>query len=179
MKLISKALFSFMATAAIAVAFGSYFDNNVSAHDGDESCGTECRKQLAQVRAATAKYHDVEEALIDGYVPVSGCVALPTGPAMGIHYANIQKVDGEIDVNDPEILVFVPDTDGSLRLVAVEYMIPKVLAPELPELYGRHFHEGPMNTWTLHAWVWRNNPAGMFEDSIQRSDALPMDPKTG
>ena len=173
MKHISKALFSFMAAAAIAVGFVSYFDRSVSAHDGDETCGTECRKQLAQVRAATAKYHDVEEALIDGYVPVSGCVALPTGPAMGIHYANIQKVDGEIDVNDPEILVYAPDTDGELRLVAVEYMIPKFLAPELPELYGRHFHDGPMDTWTLHAWVWRNNPAGMFEDFNSKVSCPP------
>lgn len=164
MKLISKALFSFMAAAAIAVAIGSAIDNNVLAHDGDETCGQECRKQLAQVRAATAKYHEVNEALLDDYVPVGGCVALPTGPAMGIHYVNFQKVDGEININEPEILVYAPDTDGELRLVAVEYMIPKGLVTELPELYGRHFHEGPMDTWTLHAWVWKNNPTGMFED---------------
>ena len=164
MKLITKALFSFMVAAAVAVAFGSIFDGAVLAHDGDETCGKECRKQLAQVRAATAKYHDVNEALVDGYVPVSPCVALPTGPAMGIHYANIQKVDAEIDVNDPEILVYAPEADGELRLVAVEYMIPKVAVSGVPELYGRHFHDGPMDTWTLHAWVWRNNPAGMFED---------------
>lgn len=164
MKLITKALFSFAAAAALAVAFSSAVDTDVSANDGDETCGNECRKQLAQVRAATAKYHDVEEALLDGYVPVSGCIALPTGPAMGIHYANIQMVDGELDVTKPEILVYAPEADGELRLVAVEYMIPKVLAPGLPELYGRHFHDGPMDTWTLHAWVWKNNPAGMFED---------------
>jgi len=163
-----------MAAAAIAAAaFGSFFGNSVSAHDGDETCGQKCRKQLAEVRAATAKYHDVDEALLDGYVPLGGCVALPTGPAMGIHYANIQKVDGEINLTEPEILVYIPDTDGSLRLVAVEYMIPKVLAPELPELYGRHFHEGPMETWTLHAWVWKNNPAGMFEDFNSKLSCPP------
>ena len=164
MKLITKAIFSFTAAAALAVAFSSAADNNVSANEGDGTCGNECRKQLAQVRAATAKYHDVEEALLDGYVPVSGCVALPTGPAMGIHYANLQMVDGELDVTKPEILVYAPEEDGELRLVAVEYMIPKALAPGLPELYDRHFHDGPMDTWTLHAWVWKNNPAGMFED---------------
>ena len=122
MKLISKALFSFMAAAAIAVAFGTYFDISVSAHDGDETCGTECRKQLAQVRAATAKYHDVEEALIDGYVPVSGCVALPTGPAMGIHYANIQKVDGQIDVNavTAPVAAFVMTNAGLMANLTLE-----------------------------------------------------------
>jgi hypothetical protein len=173
MKLISKALFSFMAAATIAVAFGSYFGSEVSAHDGDQGCDKECRKQLAQVRAATAKYHDVDEALLDGYVPVGGCVALPTGPAMGIHYVNIQKVDGELDVREPEILVYAPETDGDLRLVAVEYMIPKVATPGVPELYGRHFHDGPMDTWTLHAWVWRNNPAGMFEDFNSKVNCPP------
>lgn len=164
MKLITKSLLSFFAAAALAVTFGNYFSSSVAANNGDETCGTECRKQLAQVRAATAKYHDVNEALVDGYVPVSPCVALPSGPGMGIHYANIQKVDGELDVKDPEVLVYAPDAKGDLHLVAVEYMIPKPLAPGLPELYGRHFHDGPMNTWTLHAWVWKNNPAGMFED---------------
>ena len=173
MKLISKALFSFMAAAAITVAFGSAIDSSVLAHDGDETCGTECRKQLAQVRAATAKHHDSEEAILDGYVPLGGCVSLPTGPAMGIHYVNLQKVDGEININEPEILVYAPEIDGGLRLVAVEYMIPKVLVTELPELYGRHFHEGPMDTWTLHAWVWRNNPAGMFEDFNSKVSCPP------
>lgn len=162
-----------MAAAAIALAFSSAFDSGVLAHDGDEACGTECRKQLARVRAATAKYHDVDEALLDGFVPVSGCVALPTGPAMGIHYANLQKVDGELDVAEPEILVYAPEEDGGLRLVAVEYMIPKVLTPGVPELYGRHFHDGPMDTWTLHAWVWKNNPAGMFEDFNSKVSCPP------
>ena len=164
MKFISKSLFAFMAAAVIAVAFGAYFGSEVSAHDGEASCDKECRKQLAEVRAATAKYHDVNEALLDGYVPVGGCVALPSGPAMGIHYVNIQAVDAELDVAEPEILVYAPEEDGELRLVAVEYMIPKALMPGVPELYGRHFHDGPMDSWTLHAWVWRHNPAGMFED---------------
>jgi hypothetical protein len=109
MKLISKSLFAFMAAAVIAVAFGAYFGSEVSAHDGEASCDKECRKQLAEVRAATAKYHDVNEALLDGYVPVGGCVALPSGPAMGIHYVNIQAVDAELDVAEPEILVYAPE----------------------------------------------------------------------
>lgn len=165
MKLIKIALFSFFAAAALFVSLGTVLDRPVSAHDGDEECGQECRKALAEVREATAKYHRVEDALAAGYVPASPCVALPTGPAMGIHYVNFQKVaDGTISVGDPEVLVYLPDADGTLRFVAAEYMIPKFQSPEKPELFGQHFHEGPMDTWTLHAWIWRNNPDGMFAD---------------
>ncbi len=51
-------------------------------------CDGKCRRELAQVRRATAKYHRVEVALADGYAPDLNCVALPNGSAaMGIHYS--------------------------------------------------------------------------------------------
>ena len=165
MKLSNKTVFTFVAAVIFFAALGFVFDGVVSAHDGDAACGRECKKQLADLRAATAKYHDVEEAVADGYLPMGGCVALPTGPAMGIHYVNMPKVlDGELSITEPEVLVYIPEPNGGLRLVAAEYMIPQASTPELPELFGRHFHPGPMGTWTLHAWVWRNNPDGMFAD---------------
>jgi hypothetical protein len=165
MKSSKKFVLSLFAAVVFFNALGFVFDTAVSAHDEGAGCGQECKKQLADLRAATAKYHDVEEAVVDGYVPMGGCVALPSGPAMGIHYVNFNKViDGQVSVTDPEVLVYIPESDGSLRLVAAEYMIPIALSPEAPELYGQQFHPGPMETWTLHAWVWRNNPEGMFAD---------------
>ena len=175
MKLSNKTVFVFFAAVAVFAVLAFMFDQPAAAHDGDAGCGQECRRQLAEVRAATAKYHDSEIAVIDGYVPVGGCVALPSGPAMGIHYVNFQKVlDGTVNVKDPEVLVYIPEADGSLRLVAVEYMIPQAMVTELPELYGRHFHPGPMETWTLHAWVWRNNPDGMFADFNPKLSCPPV-----
>lgn len=157
--------FLFFTAVALLAAAGMFFDSSVYAHDVDGGCGQECRRHLSEVRAATAKYHDVEEAVIHGYVPASPCIALPSGPAMGIHYVNMQKVaDGQISAADPEVLVYIPEPDGGLRLVAAEYMIPQAMSPFAPELYGHAFHPGPMATWTLHAWVWRNNPDGMFAD---------------
>ena len=163
MKLINKAVFMSMAIVASFAAFVFVFDRAAAAHDGGE-CGQECRQQLAQVRAATAKYHDVQEAIEDGYAPLSPCVALPSGPAMGIHYVNIPKVDANIDLVEPEVLVYLPDAEGDLTLVAVEYMIPTAYSPSAPQLMGQGFHPGPQSTWTLHAWIWRNNPSGMFAD---------------
>ena len=165
MRLSSRSAFSFFAAVVFFAAIGFVFDTVVSAHDEPGECGKECKQQLAELRSATAKYHDVEVALADGYAPLGGCVALPNGPAMGIHYVNMPKVlDGTLNITEPEVLVYLPESDGSLRLVATEYMIPQAMTTELPELFGQSFHPGPMGTWTLHAWVWRNNPDGMFAD---------------
>ncbi|HEX6127233.1 MAG TPA: hypothetical protein VFZ23_17810 [Pyrinomonadaceae bacterium] len=158
-------VYAIIAVAAAVLTLGMPSDHSVQAHDGDETCSPECRVQLARVRAATAKYHDINEALLDGYTQVSPCVALPTGPAMGIHYGKVPRMqDGVLNIEEPEILLYQPESDGDLRLVAVEYMIPRNLVTELPQLFGHYFHSGPMNTYTLHAWIWRNNPSGMFED---------------
>lgn len=128
---------------------------------------SQLNKDLASVRAATARYHRVEAAVEAGYQPASPCVAIP-GAGMGIHYVNFALVgDGVLDVAQPEVLVYEPAADGRLALVAAEYMIPQQMWAQqghagLPSLFGHDFEPGPMATWTLHAWVWRNNPSGMF-----------------
>src|ERR671911_2028034 len=49
---------------------------------------------LKQLRQATVKYHDVNNAVADGYVaPNGGCVEPPlAGGAMGYHYVNRDDV---------------------------------------------------------------------------------------
>ena len=42
---------------------------------------SEINQQLAQVRAATAKYHDVNVAIEDGFTPFGSCVGNETGAA--------------------------------------------------------------------------------------------------
>ena len=125
-------------------------------------------QQIAQVRQATAKYHNVEQALNDGYIPVSGCEAIPGVGAMGIHYLNPALAsDLTIDPLAPEVLLYVPSGKG-LRLVGVEYFVASVGQPA-PTVLGRTF-DGPMaghgpgmpEHYDLHAWVWQANPEGMF-----------------
>jgi hypothetical protein len=115
--------------------------------------------ELAQVRAATARYHDVEAALADGFIlpPDSHCVAGPDG-AMGYHYVNFGRV-GQLDPALPQVLLYVPDGDDRLRLVGVEY-----LSPTGGELFGQRFADGsPLGPDTaLHVWLWQANPAGVF-----------------
>ena len=34
-----------------------------------------------------------------------------------------------------------------------------------PSVLGHHFHlNQELGVYVLHAWIWQNNPAGMFED---------------
>ena len=44
--------------------------------------------EIARVAAATAKYHNIANAIRDGYVPTNTCAELPGTGGMGYHYAN-------------------------------------------------------------------------------------------
>ncbi|WP_396612364.1 hypothetical protein ACH9L7_03540 [Haloferax sp. S1W] len=120
---------------------------------------SEVRKQLAAVRRATSKYHDVQTAIDDGYVPEEHCVSNPAGDgAMGFHYPNFELFfEPGVDLENPEVLVYEKRGEN-LHLVAVEYA-----AQESFTLFGQDAH--PPNEvpfYTLHAWVWKANPNGVF-----------------
>lgn len=151
------------ALAVIAVA-ASTFTGTASGTGNSES--------LAAIRQATAKYHDVNVALADGYVPVSPCEASPAG-TMGVHYLKPQLLSQPVDLRQPALLLYRPTTDGP-ELIGVEYMTidadqDLATAADRPVLLGRPF-DGPMPGhdehmpihYDLHVWVWKHNPAGMF-----------------
>ena len=127
-------------------------------------------KELAAVRRATAKYHDVEKALADGYIAAPHCVSVPGLGGMGYHYIKPSlATDLALDPLQPELLLYAPSGNG-LRLVAVEYFVANV-GQEHPEVMGIPLH-GPMpgheagmpEHYDLHAWIWQPNPNGMFVD---------------
>jgi hypothetical protein len=129
------------------------------------------QSDLAQVRRATARFHRVEVAEAAGFVNVNvgECVAHPELGAMGYHFVNFGLMDLELDPEQPEILVYAPSPSGNLKLVAVEYAVPiepwDALYDYPPMVLGQHLHQAPhLGLYILHAWIWQNNPAGMFED---------------
>jgi hypothetical protein len=133
-------------------------------------------QDLAKVRQATDKYHDVNGALADGFIRTPACVASPDG-GMGIHFINVARImDPAVNILEPEILLYSETEDG-MKLIGVEYMfaigapdtqVPNP-APPSPVLFGRSF-DGPMlghepgmpPHYDLHVWVWQANPSGMF-----------------
>lgn len=136
--------------------------------------------QVAQARAATAQYHDFSAATDAGRIELFdlnniSCIDNPAG-AMGVHYVDLSLVpDGEVDATQPEAVIYEPQADGTNRLVAVEYVVLASQWAEhhtgTPSLFGQPFelvHAGNRyglpDFYELHAWLWRNNPAGMFAD---------------
>jgi len=122
---------------------------------------------LAAVRAATARYHDVAVALADGYLDLTEghCVEHPAGAgAMGIHYVNPGRLGS--DPAAPAALLYLPGPNGQLRLVGVEY----IDFSGDGELFGQPFTDPvphpmtgvPVGNAGLHVWLWQANPAGMF-----------------
>jgi hypothetical protein len=140
------------------------------------------RDQLAQVRRATARFHNVDAARRAGYELgwvngsgeriITGCVSHPTAGAMGFHYFNAELMaDLAVDLLQPEVLVYEPGPRGRLRLVAVEWVArgaasnpPGVSEP--PTVLGMPMHilVPQVGFYITHAWIWKPNPAGMFAD---------------
>ena len=159
------------AVALVAVAAGTVAVGATGTATGQERReATVAGSDLAKVRAATARFHDVAVAEAAGYVPVSPCEQLPGSGAMGVHYLNpILASDGAVDPRRPEVLLYLPTDDG-LRLVGVEWFVAEAAAAGRPEVLGIPF-DGPMpghspqmpTHYDLHAWVWSNNPTGTFQ----------------
>ena len=146
----------------------------------------------ASARSATAEYHSVTVAEKAGYSILADtagitCIAEPQMGAMGVHYVKGELVkDPAIDVKEPEALVYAPDGHG-FHLAALEYVViqadwdahqirppslgvgpPASIAP--PMLFGHEFNftnapnrYGLPPFYSLHVWLWKDNPAGTFE----------------
>ena len=129
----------------------------------DTLVGTE----LARLRALTAQFQDLALADRAGYsLPLTGCVSDPMLGGMGFHFGKESAIDGTANPLEPEVLLYEPEANGRLRLVAVEFIVPYTFQPRNgppPQLFGRDFTPFDGNgVWGLHAWIWRENPAGMF-----------------
>lgn len=152
---------------------------------------------LDELRNTVAKYKDVKVALAEGYMsPDNRCVSaagegLPAElGAMGIHYINpglldvtatAPRVDGKgtnTDWSKPAILIYEPQADGSLELVAAENLVFEAAwtasgkTEELvlnsrawdhmaddPATKGDEAH-GFAPHWDQHVWLFRANPMG-------------------
>jgi len=135
---------------------------------------------LAAARAGTAPLHSNAAAQSAGYgllVDAAGiaCIDNPAG-GMGIHYVNGALVgDDKVNAATPELVVYEPTENGRLRLVAAEYVVFQAAwdakHDSAPELFGQEFElveagnrYGLPPFYELHAWLWKHNPAGFFDD---------------
>ena len=139
---------------------------------------------IGAARAATARYNSLNQALDAGYgllpvgAPLHDCImALDGSGGMGFHFVNFELLaDPAVDPTTPEVLVYAPDKNGKLRLVALEYVVFQADWEDAgnaadPALFGHAFHEtGAPNRYeipaffALHVWLWEENPVDMFAD---------------
>lgn len=156
---------------------------------------------LAEVRAATEKYQDVNVALAEGYIrdPADMCetadmMGRPASQgAMGVHYFRPDmlgitappnpRVNGNgthTDFRAPAILIYEPQADGSLQLVAVENLVFQASWAAAGHSSPPTFHGVPYDNmqddpatapdeahnfephFDRHVWIYRENPAGVF-----------------
>jgi hypothetical protein len=156
---------------------------------------------LAEVRAATERFRDVNVALAEGYIrdPGNLCdtaemMGRPASMgAMGIHFFRPdmlgitsgpdQRVNGtgvHTDFRQPSILIYEPQADGSLELVAVENLVfqkswKATGATEPPRFHGVTWDtmaDDPATAideahmfephYDRHVWIYRENPNGVF-----------------
>jgi len=125
----------------------------------------------AAAMLATAGYQDVETAEAAGYassLDTLGCFTDPELGGMGLHYIDQSLMDDQVDITEPEALVYELDANGDVTgLVAHEYIVPIEAWTQTtpPQLFGMDFHQHPtLPLWVLHAWLWKDNPSGIFQD---------------
>lgn len=156
---------------------------------------------LEEVRRATERFRDVNVAIAEGYIrdPFDLCdtaemMGKPASlGAMGIHYARPDllgitappspRVTGSgthTDFRRPSILIYEPQEDGSLELVAVENLVFADAWHAAGHTERPSFHGVPYDSmaddpatdvdeahmfaphYDRHVWLYRDNPNGMF-----------------
>jgi hypothetical protein len=167
--------------ALMIVTLGApLFASGARIHDIDPSQHAMSTAEAApglveQVRQVTQPFRDVQQAIAQGYGEFLGCVSGPQEGAMGVHFVNGPLVmDGELDVNHPEALIYEP-RNGGRRLVGVEYIVLvdawHAHHAEPPVLQGQVFQYNASPNryrlppfYELHVWSSRDNPHGAFVD---------------
>jgi hypothetical protein len=154
---------------------------------------------LDEVRASAERYRDVQVAVSEGYTTDSKCVTAQmlgfpaSAGAMGLHYVRRDllglpdkpagRVSGtgtHTDFRKPAMLVYEPQRDGSLELVAVENLVfaeawRQAGNSEPPRFHGRDYPllkdnpDTPVDEahgwaphYEQHLWVFRDNPNGPY-----------------
>ena len=159
------------------------------------------KAEIEKIRTASARFKDVNVALKEGYIPdpANMCVTaeMEGQPAergkMGIHYfrpdllkitettPRVAGIGTHTDFENPGVLVYEPQADGSMELVAVENLVfekgwKEAGNSELPSFAGHpyvHMVDDPATPadeahgfephYELHAWAFRENANGAFE----------------
>jgi hypothetical protein len=134
---------------------------------------------IAKVRAATARFKDINTAISEGWVQGTPCVSGPDAGAMGVHFVMPSRIGNFVlQADQPQALIYEPLPGGAFRLVGVEFIVLASVwlgqpngATSTPALEGdlMNYISAPNRYglpafYELHVWAWENNPKGSFAD---------------
>lgn len=140
---------------------------------------------VAQARGGTERYRDRTVAIDEGFRLVG-----PDFPGMGEHWINVGRLlSARFDPANPAMLQYA-EIDGQPTLVAVTYALALVDGDTTPGFPSRalwHQHRNTVDEESLidqhvlddshraggriamlHAWVWLENPGGLFQSDNWR-----------
>jgi hypothetical protein len=160
--------------AAIAVVVAAYAVTRSSGDSAAIKAAKTATKPFAQLSAADAAGYQIL-ADKDGVT----CIKDAGGAgAMGTHFVKGALVgDGLIDASHPEALLY--DRAHNDKLMGVEYVVlfKDWKGAQPPTLFGQKFNAttqpnrfGLPPYYSLHAWLWQDNPAGKFASWNPRVD---------
>ena len=79
---------------------------------------------IDKVRAATARFQEINVAISEALVQGTRCVSGPDTGTMGVHFVLPARVAaGVLQADEPEALIYEPLPDGAWRLVGVEFIV--------------------------------------------------------
>jgi len=133
---------------------------------------------IEKVRAATARFKELNVALAEGWVQGTPCVSGPDTGAMGVHFVMPARIAaGVLQADQPEALIYEPQANGGFRLVGVEFIVLASVWQSQNPTGGTPALEGDLLNYVsapnryglpafyeLHVWAWENNPKGSFAD---------------
>ena len=192
-KLLTGAFAAFVVAAALTTAGTATASERSTLSPGEPT--------LAEVRLATERFRNVNVALAEGYIrdPFNMCetaemMGRPASQgAMGIHYfrpdllgitappsPRVNGVGTHTDFLKPSILIYEPQADGSMELVAVENLVFAAAWKAAGHAEPPTFHGVPFDAmiddpttpldeahmfephFDRHVWIYRDNPNGVF-----------------
>jgi len=118
--------------------------------------------ELHKTYTATGAYAYEPFGVTAGYARTDTCVSTAAG-GMGYHYDNPEYLDS-LDPATPAVLLYEKGAGGKRKLVAVEWKVKDTGQAVAPTLFGKALDKTVLpGFYTLHAWIYKPNPKGLFE----------------
>ena len=180
--------FAVITLLAAGLAWGSdYYMNHGKWYAKEPEKDYSISKLIADIRMATQRYQDLEQAKADGYAQISGNV-----PLEGYHFYKAGIT--QFDYNHPSTLLYT-QREGRWQLAALKYAVPRDRPAEnpfagidwerslaicryadwqefrspspegCPQIHPEtksSFTAWYPDMWVIRLWIWYPNPYGLF-----------------